>query len=43
MVNGRLRDTSLIVDLDALRHNIQEQKKVLPENSKILAVVKANR
>ncbi len=42
MVNGRLRDTSLIVDLDALRHNIQEQKKVLPENSKILAVVKAN-
>ncbi len=27
MVNGRLRDTSLIVDLDALRHNIQEQKK----------------
>ena len=32
MVNGRLRDTSLIVNLDALRHNIQEQKKVLPEN-----------
>ncbi|WP_457801589.1 alanine racemase [Limosilactobacillus reuteri] len=42
MINGRLRDTSLIVDLDALRHNIQEQKKVLPENSRILAVVKAN-
>ena len=42
MVNGRLRDTSLIVNLDALRHNIQEQKKVLPENSRILAVVKAN-
>ena len=42
MVNGRLRDTSLIVDLDALRHNIQEQKKALPANSRILAVVKAN-
>ena len=32
----------LIVDLDALRHNIQEQKKALPANSRILAVVKAN-
>ncbi|MRN05898.1 alanine racemase [Lactobacillus sp. 0.1XD8-4] len=42
MINGRLRDTSLIVNLDALRHNIQEQKKALPENSRILAVVKAN-
>lgn len=36
MVNGRLRDTSLIVDLDALRHNIQEQKKYCPKIVKSL-------
>lgn len=42
MISGRLRDTSLIVDLGALRHNIKEQMRVLPANSKILAVVKAN-
>ncbi|MBB1079604.1 alanine racemase [Limosilactobacillus sp. STM2_1] len=42
MINGRLRGTSLVVDLAALQHNIQEQKKALPANSRILAVVKAN-
>ncbi|WP_076459124.1 alanine racemase [Limosilactobacillus caccae] len=42
MISGRLRNTSLIVDLGALRHNIKEQKKALPAESKILAVVKAN-
>lgn len=42
MISGRLRDTKLIVNLGAIRHNIQEQQKHLAPNSKILAVVKAN-
>lgn len=42
MSNGQLRDTSLIVDLKALTSNIHQQQRVLPANSKILAVVKAN-
>ncbi|MCI1974670.1 MAG: alanine racemase [Limosilactobacillus sp.] len=42
MINGRLRDTELIVDLGAIKHNIHEQQKLLPPNSKIFAVVKAN-
>ena len=42
MISGRLRDTKLIVDLGAIKHNIHEQQKSLAPNSKILAVVKAN-
>lgn len=42
MISGRLRDTKLIVNLGAIRHNIQEQQKQLAPNSKIFAVVKAN-
>lgn len=42
MISGRLRDTKLIVDLGALKHNINEQKKLLAPDSRILAVVKAN-
>lgn len=42
MISGRLRDTKLIVNLGAIRHNIQEQQKHLAPNSKIFAVVKAN-
>lgn len=42
MMNGSLRDTSLVVDLGALGHNIQVQKQALPQDSRILAVVKAN-
>ena len=42
MISGRLRDTKLIVDLGAIKHNIHEQQKLLAPNSKILAVVKAN-
>lgn len=36
MISGRLRDTKLIVNLGAIRHNIQEQQKQLAPNSKIL-------
>ena len=42
MISGRLRNTELIVDLGAVKHNIHEQEKILAPNSKILAVVKAN-
>lgn len=42
MISGRLRKTEYVVDLGALKHNIQAQRQVLPANSKILAVVKAN-
>lgn len=42
MSNGQLRDTSLIVDLKALTFNIHQQQQALPDESKILAVVKAN-
>ncbi|MBD7895521.1 alanine racemase [Limosilactobacillus sp. Sa3CUN2] len=42
MISGRLRDTKLIVDLGAIKHNINEQKKLLAPDSRILAVVKAN-
>lgn len=42
MISGRLRDTELVVDLSALKHNIREQQKKLDKDSRILAVVKAN-
>lgn len=42
MISGRLRDTELVVDLSALKHNIHEQQKKLDKDNRILAVVKAN-
>lgn len=42
MISGRLRKTEYVVDLGALKHNIQAQRAALPDNSRILAVVKAN-
>lgn len=42
MISGRLRDTELVVNLGAIKHNIREQQQILDPNSKILAVVKAN-
>lgn len=42
MISGRLRKTEYVVDLGALKHNIQAQRAALPAGSKILAVVKAN-
>lgn len=42
MISGRLRNTEYVIDLQALRNNIQAQRAALPANSKILAVVKAN-
>lgn len=42
MISGRLRNTELIVDLGAIKHNIHEQQRLLDADSKILAVVKAN-
>ena len=31
MISGRLRDTKLIVDLGAIKHNIHEQQKNHPQ------------
>lgn len=42
MISGRLRGTTLRVNLGALKHNIAAQQAALPAGSKILAVVKAN-
>ncbi|MRG87220.1 alanine racemase [Salinibacillus xinjiangensis] len=36
------RDTWVEVHLDAIRHNIQQLKQVLPDHTKIFAVVKGN-
>lgn len=42
MISGRLRNTEYVINLRALRDNIQAQRAALPADSKILAVVKAN-
>lgn len=42
MISGRLRNTEYVINLRALRNNIQAQRAALPAGSKILAVVKAN-
>ncbi|MGM9891528.1 alanine racemase [Limosilactobacillus sp.] len=42
MISGRLRNTEYVINLRALQDNIQAQRAVLPADSKILAVVKAN-
>ncbi|WP_251548087.1 alanine racemase [Limosilactobacillus caecicola] len=42
MNSARLRNTDVIVNLGALRHNIRTQKAALPANSQIFGVVKAD-
>lgn len=42
MISGRLRNTEYVINLKALRNNIQAQRAVMPAGSRVLAVVKAN-
>ena len=42
MNSARLRNTDVVVNLGALRHNIQAQKAALPAGSHIFGVVKAD-
>lgn len=42
MTSARLRKTDLVVDLKALKHNVEMQRRALAPGSRILAVVKAN-
>lgn len=42
MNSAKLRNTNVVVDLGALRHNVRAQKAALSENGHIFGVIKAN-
>ncbi len=41
-VRSRLRNTWVEIDMDAVAHNLHEARRIIPENTRVAAVLKAN-